>query len=311
MNTIKATFRIVTPMFMSGANQQSAEIRAPSVKGALRFWWRALNWSRVFEQENKDNDLAIKRLSREESLLFGAATSATGIGQSAILLRVKDQPTRFDTGKELLIGKPSQYLGIGLFTMGNSPQRNAIPADNTFTLIVSYRKLNSSQHAQVLQAIKAIGLWAGLGSRSRNGFGSVAVKSVKLSFDCSDKYLAAVKELVNSDKRCSEKPPFTAFSMQTEIKALPVQSTAQQALDSLASRYEKFRRDHKNDKRKRYFGLPLKNYDTENRRASPLFFHVHPIGDQFLPVVMKIPADFHPNYKVEDYSLVDQFMATL
>lgn len=41
---ITATYRIVTPMFVGDANQQATEISPQSVKGALRFWWRALNW---------------------------------------------------------------------------------------------------------------------------------------------------------------------------------------------------------------------------------------------------------------------------
>ncbi|MGH8711201.1 MAG: hypothetical protein ACREVA_07780, partial [Burkholderiales bacterium] len=37
MNTLQATFRIVTPMFMSGADQKKAELPGPSIKAALRF----------------------------------------------------------------------------------------------------------------------------------------------------------------------------------------------------------------------------------------------------------------------------------
>lgn len=40
---IKNEFEIeaITPMFLAGADPHSAELRVPSVKGALRFWWRA------------------------------------------------------------------------------------------------------------------------------------------------------------------------------------------------------------------------------------------------------------------------------
>ena len=39
---IEATYRVVTPMFCGGAGAGSAELRMPSFKGVLRFWWRAL-----------------------------------------------------------------------------------------------------------------------------------------------------------------------------------------------------------------------------------------------------------------------------
>ena len=41
-HTIQATYRIVTPMFCGGAEQQ-AEFRLASFKGVLRFWWRGKN----------------------------------------------------------------------------------------------------------------------------------------------------------------------------------------------------------------------------------------------------------------------------
>ncbi len=58
--TLEAQFRIVTPMFLGGANQDVSDgIRPPLVKGALRFWWRALNWGRFRAQPpNMENQLA-------------------------------------------------------------------------------------------------------------------------------------------------------------------------------------------------------------------------------------------------------------
>ncbi len=41
---ITARYRITTPMFIGDAAQQASGISPAAVKGALRFWWRALNW---------------------------------------------------------------------------------------------------------------------------------------------------------------------------------------------------------------------------------------------------------------------------
>ncbi len=43
MTVITATYRVVTPMFIGDADQKATSLRPPSIKGALRFWWRALN----------------------------------------------------------------------------------------------------------------------------------------------------------------------------------------------------------------------------------------------------------------------------
>ena len=34
--------QVVTPLFSSGYNRRAVEIRPPSVRGALRFWFRAM-----------------------------------------------------------------------------------------------------------------------------------------------------------------------------------------------------------------------------------------------------------------------------
>jgi len=73
MKEIKAIYRIVTPMFIGGANQDPSDgIRPPSFKGALRFWWRALNWGK-FYHECRDKKKALQALHQEELRLFGSA----------------------------------------------------------------------------------------------------------------------------------------------------------------------------------------------------------------------------------------------
>ena len=75
--TIDVTYRVVTPLFCAGVDRKKGpELRLPSFKGVLRYWWRALAWSRY------DGDLAVLR--QREDRLFGSADA----GQSRILLRL-------------------------------------------------------------------------------------------------------------------------------------------------------------------------------------------------------------------------------
>ena len=63
---IEATYRVVTPMFCGGAEpDKRAELRPSSFKGVLRFWWRALAWSRL------GGDLG--QIKQQEDALFGSA----------------------------------------------------------------------------------------------------------------------------------------------------------------------------------------------------------------------------------------------
>ncbi len=60
MQTITFECEIITPMFLAGADGTTPELRAPSIKGALRFWWRAMN-----------GHLSLSELKKREGEIFG------------------------------------------------------------------------------------------------------------------------------------------------------------------------------------------------------------------------------------------------
>ncbi len=66
----------ITPMFMGGADPRQSELRAPSIKGAMRFWWRAMN-----------GHLSLNELIKQEAEIFGDSGEH---GRSKIIIRLKD-----------------------------------------------------------------------------------------------------------------------------------------------------------------------------------------------------------------------------
>ena len=42
MEVMQFRLQVVTPLFLSGADQAKAELRPPTIRGALRFWFRAM-----------------------------------------------------------------------------------------------------------------------------------------------------------------------------------------------------------------------------------------------------------------------------
>ena len=60
MEAIIFQCQTLTPMFLTGADGTTPELRAPSIKGALRFWWRAMN-----------GHLSLENLRNTEGVLFG------------------------------------------------------------------------------------------------------------------------------------------------------------------------------------------------------------------------------------------------
>jgi CRISPR-associated protein Cmr1 len=84
--TITAHYKITTPMFLGGEEQQAdaRQFRNASFKGALRFWWRALNWGRVLQAAAGDRAQALKNLHAEEGRLFGLASDGKDSRQSLV-----------------------------------------------------------------------------------------------------------------------------------------------------------------------------------------------------------------------------------
>ena len=63
METITFTCQTITPMLMHGADGSTAELRPASIKGVLRFWWRAIHG-------NLPN---IEALKKAEAEIFGSS----------------------------------------------------------------------------------------------------------------------------------------------------------------------------------------------------------------------------------------------
>jgi CRISPR-associated protein Cmr1 len=313
---ITATFQIVTPMFIGDANQKVNGIPAPAVKGAIRFWWRALNWGRIRDNAS-DDDQALKKMHHEESVLFGSADG--NIGQSKFLLRVSKEPIQNDWPNDWpKSSTTSGYLGMGLWETGKKdnpkPAREYIPEKKHFSIELLYKlkeadcseakeQLNTAVE-QVNDAIKAWGFFGGLGGRSRRGFGAIAIEKLnnsELIFADVPDYKTAVSQLIEKYRLPSiGQPPFTALCKESLFSMyLSKSSTAREAHGLLGGKYKEYRsREENRGPIKRVLGMPYdypgaSKLEKEARRASPLLFHIHPIGEQFVAAILYLPAVFH------------------
>ncbi len=353
---IEATYRIVTPAFVGGAdNKHTAELRLPSIKGALRFWWRTLAWSRI------GNDVA--KLWQEEAELFGSSDQS--IGQSKVMLRLKDvniarlprdsQVARMNSGLAYL------GYGLGMPAVGpraGIPDRPALVGGGTFTLCIRLTKsLNINQKNQILESVALLGHMGGLGSRSRRGWGSLSLTALKL--EGRDQNPGDLLDWIPQSYLSEVTPEWTAWSDSSraiKVGTRPPTTDPMDCLDKVARELVRYRcwgftqggattvlggiategnfaDDHDMVKRigpystapfwtrnpdRMAFGLPH-NYYTQvaglggnkisitvdprdhDRRASPLFLHVHQSGDN-QPATVRVaflPAVFLPGMAPE------------
>lgn len=233
MRTITATFEVVTPMFLGGADQSPDGIRPSSVKGALRFWWRAWAWSGLRAQ-HPDDLTALRSLHAQEARLFGLAANESDSGQGVFVMHVRDQTaaasdqalgSNFDNGILYLLG-----MGLGSFQGGNHCTRAAIPAEQAgrksgFEIKLIFKPQQASQ-ADVLaisSALQLFGLLGALGSRARHGLGSVSMTAMQgqgvpawQAPESLPQYKQALQRLLPEGPDMAL-PPLSAFCQQTRI----------------------------------------------------------------------------------------------
>ncbi len=138
---------VVTPLFLGGSDPKKAELRVPSIKGALRFWWRAIN-----------PHLSLKDLSEQESEIFG------------------------DAGEKY--GKSKVKINLNKTLCYNGRDReNPVPHKNInfkFPCFMPGEKFSLKIHGtrKVINLFELLSVIGGLGKRSRRGFGSFSINRI-------------------------------------------------------------------------------------------------------------------------------------
>lgn len=148
-------------------------IRVPTLRGHLRFWWRAL-YGQELTRDGEKGRLELAR--RERELWGGMGQGKEGARRSQVELRVTGiQSAGRDEGR-INLGTPPAYA---LWTARNSLKESAdVPRwkkDLQFTLELLAPEGEALHQAR--HALRAWLLFGGYGSRTRRGCGSVTVAS--------------------------------------------------------------------------------------------------------------------------------------
>ncbi len=339
IETIHATYDVVTPLFCGGAYSKSVELRLPSFKGGLRFWWRALAWSRF------GGDL--KRIKQAEDELFGSAEG----GQARVRMRLtcKSLGKEMAVRKVIKLGAGARYLGYGLMvafdTRANPSKRRAeqkagqllracLEEPTSFTLSMRCRGLGEERE-HLRRALRAYGMFGGMGARSRRGYGSLVLRSLEMDpGGVEPKYSplppeSEIRALVQGLEKGPEPAEYTAITAGARV--IVVEGADNEDTRALLDRVGRemvrfrswgrngmilndmesernFREDHDLMKmsapsrrvhpKRIAFGLPH-NYARPDgrldRRASPLFIHMHQFKGRSYAILTLLPSRFLPD----------------
>ncbi len=191
MRTRTYTVRFLTPAFLGDA-EQNARWRTPPFKHLLREWWR------VAYAAEKNFDVNVAKMRREEGELFGNAWLKGDFSKSLVRLWLGLPNGSHDeniwgrgsqTGvKPLSTDLSTSYAWFGLVKRGQGlPDRTALKANDpkeservlrlAFPAQMDYLDLDQ----MIRKVMRLIDAFGQLGSRSRGGWGSLSVKGEDLS----------------------------------------------------------------------------------------------------------------------------------
>jgi CRISPR-associated protein Cmr1 len=159
MDTVTFSCEVFTPMFLNGADGQTPEFRVPSIKGAMRFWWRSLN-----------AHLDLKALKKRETEIFGG--SGERIQRSNIIIQVFSKEEHKTSSHELVPHKP--FMKSNAFNLGTK-------FDVKLTLFKNIEDDKGNIHFNIdhLKSLFIITCYlGGLGKRVRRGMGSIDIREM-------------------------------------------------------------------------------------------------------------------------------------
>jgi hypothetical protein len=148
----------LTPCFCAGANQAIAEVRAPSIRGKFRWWFRVLGGSAM-----------------QESEVFGSVRSDEGRG-SSLLVRVREGalPTKWQPIPPSGVSNTDYVLYFARASANGARwvPGGALPAGSGFELQLTWRR-KPSEAAQALfdVALDCFLMLGSFGLRSTRGLG--------------------------------------------------------------------------------------------------------------------------------------------
>lgn len=301
LKELRLRLKFLTPAFLGGADGKTAELRPPSLKGMLRFWWRAAH--------SGDPEMKIK-----EAEIFG---HSSGKGKASVFtLQVRSNfsgrsisqnllPSNSDTqytvrGRKLNI---LEYLAYGIKKVqgGRTYGREYIKPGSEFDLILRFKTDREVFIGELCEALRNWAFFGGLGAKSRNGFGSVAVVSAS-----GHPLLEGLTQTMAADefKRAAgdgaEFPEFTAFSREARLfRTRETYGSWHACLAELGRAYREARLSLENKGQyplRSFIGAPMivnkRQVSLLERRTKPYFLRVHQEGNGLRGYILCLPSRY-------------------
>ena len=297
MDSVEFDIEIVTPMFLGGANTTDAELRVPSIKGMLRFWWRAICGIESLEE-----------MKKTEAEIFGSTEQKASFSIQVVnsnninsMLELKEKGEKFEVhGHYVSI---IDYLSYGTYKYekrkGNVYFKQHIAPGSSFSL--KFQFYNNELKDDILRAFYFFIAYGGLGSRSRNGFGSLYIKN-------NDNKMRAYDQLLLSS--------FSAFSTKAKLFTFVQKNTWHTALSKIGMAYKEAKLCvdplHSYNNRKLVVApitVNKRNKADLDRHAKPYYLHVNKLkNENFQGQILFMPYNYLAEHKSYSKDKLNQYL---
>lgn len=192
---ITATFLLTTPAFVRG-NHNKATLKVSSIKGVLRYWWRALHYWKIYSNRSeadvgKKKKNTLGELAKAENDLWGSTEQSGQVHMrlTNVPLHASNQPIPSSSCETIgtLIDPISYGLGQGIVSSKHKSSylSEYLKQGQTFTMTFALPNTAHPQHEQHIHAllltIAALGRYGAIGGRSKNGFGGLTLQHLSSS----------------------------------------------------------------------------------------------------------------------------------
>lgn len=289
MKKYTITLDLVTPCISSGAEKMKAEFRAPSIRGALRHWFRVLGGTR--ENEEK---------------IFGGISTGSPI-RSSVTVRVVNAPTTVEDNSEAWENLKEKSFAYFLGVLSGKDSARAYFSENQTAEI---QIIDKSENPAFEKALLAWLLLGSIGLRSRRCFGSIYPQKIEIEEGGN-------MRLLNIPQTTEEFKEY--LKNESGLKNAVVLSlgnstnSASGAMTTAQDYLQKFRKGNPpvskpSPEAKAAIGLPFKNFKVKARWASPVCLKVVPLNGDYVSIAIflkdyfltddKLPQNQHVSHEL-------------
>jgi CRISPR-associated protein Cmr1 len=183
--------KIVSPIFCYGADQKTLEIRAESIRGAMRFWWRALHPDLVERSKNDKGETIYnyKNLYEAEAAIFGSTKTKSSV--SIVKIESPQEKTKISYTphhRSSYCKKTNEncYFKEGSNECSKSYKKNGFSGSFKITF------KNNLSEGYLKNLLFIVGVLGGIGRRTRRGFGRFVVDGREVNNESINKAIESI-----------------------------------------------------------------------------------------------------------------------